>query len=151
MHFRSTAVGADAFTTTSNQVVLGTAAETYTLPGISSALSEARQVGQLGLVTSDAGGNLSYDPDLYDQIGQNEDDIQRNKEGIALALALQAPYVPPSQTFAVTGAYGNFEGASALAFGGAFRLNPNIQFDAGLGVSLDNTEVGGRVGVTFGW
>ena len=150
-HSDSTAIGSDAFTTRANQVVLGTASETYTLPGISSAASSAAQSGPLGLVTSDAGGNLSYDPGLYKQIGQNEDDIRDNKEGIAMAMALDAPYVPPNSTFAMSGRYGNFEGSSAVSLSGAFRVSPNVQLDAGLAYGVSHSNLGGTVGFTANW
>ena len=137
--------------TRANQVVLGTASETYTLPGIASAASTAEQSGPLGLVTSDPFGNLASDTGLYEQIGRNKRNIARNEEGIALALAMEAPYVPPSQTVAMSGGYGNFKGSSAFAFSGAFRVDPNVQFNAGLGVGLNHGSIGARVGVTIGW
>jgi hypothetical protein len=147
----SSAFGGGAAATRIDQVVVGTATNTYTLPGIASAASTAAQSGQLGLVTSDAAGNLAYDPGLFDQIGKNKRDIRDNKEGIAMAMALDAPYVAPGMTFAMSGGYGNFEGSSAVALSGAFRVSPNVQFDAGLGYGVSHNNLGGRVGVTVSW
>lgn len=55
----SAAIGAGAVTTRTNQQVFGNAANTYTAPGISSAASSAAQTGSVGVVTSDAAGNLA--------------------------------------------------------------------------------------------
>ncbi len=96
-------------------------------------------------------GNLAYDPGLYDQIGKNEDDIRDNKEGIAMAMALDAPYVPPNSTFAMSGRYGNFEGSSAVSLSGAVRVSPNVQFDVGLAYGVSRSNLGGTAGVTVNW
>ncbi len=150
-HSGSTAIGYSAATTRANQVVLGTSAETYTLPGVSSAASTAAQTGQLGLVTSDVSGNLAYDPGLYDQIGENRRDIRDNKEGIAMAMALDAPYVPPNSSFAMSGRYGNFQGSSAVSMSGAVRASSALQFDAGLAYGVRRSKIGGTVGFTLNW
>ena len=55
------AIGNGAVATRDNQVVIGTASNTYTAPGITSAASKAAQSGSVQVVTSDANGNLATD------------------------------------------------------------------------------------------
>ncbi len=55
----STAIGVGVVTTRDNQMLFGTATNTYTAAGIDSAASLAAQTGSTKLVTSDAGGNLA--------------------------------------------------------------------------------------------
>jgi hypothetical protein len=68
-----------------------------------------------------------------------------------MALALDAPYVPPTSTFTLSGGYGNFEGSSAVALSGAMRISPNMQIDAGIGYGVRRNTVGGRVGLSVSW
>ncbi len=148
----SSAFGGGAAATRADQVVVGTLSNTYTLPGITSAPSMAAQSGPIEVVTTDAAGNFATDGgSIFSDIAKNGRDIRDNKEGIAMAFALQAPYVAPGMTFAMSGGYGNFEGSSALALSGAFRVSPNVQIDAGLGYGVSHDNLGGRVGVTVSW
>ncbi|MFQ5566399.1 MAG: hypothetical protein ACE5EU_08555 [Paracoccaceae bacterium] len=151
-HSGSTAIGYSAASTRANQVVLGTAAETYTLPGVTSGASLAAQSGPLELVTTDAAGNLASDGgSTFADIGENTRDIRRNKEGIAMAMAMDAPYVPLTSVVAVSGRYGNFEGTSAVSLSGAVRVSPNVQFDVGVGYGVNRGNLGGTAGVTLNW
>jgi len=151
-HAGSTALGTGAVTTRANQVVLGTASETYTLPGLTSAASSAAQAGPISLVTTDADGNLASDGGaLFSGINSLKRDVRDNKEGIAMAMAMYAPYVPPTSTFAMSGRYGNFEGESALSLSGAVRVSPAVQFDVGLAYGVSHSNIGGTVGVTVNW
>ena len=151
-HDGSTALGASATTTRSDQVMIGTGFNTYTLPGLTSGLSTAAQSGPTALVTTDAAGNLASDGgSTFASIAANGRDIRRNKEGIAMAMAMDAPYVPLSSTFAMSGRYGNFEGASAVSLSGAVRVSPAVQIDAGLAYGVNHNNLGGTVGITMNW
>jgi hypothetical protein len=148
----STAVGAGAVTTRANQVVVGTASETYTLPGIGSAASSAAQSGPISLVTTDPSGNLASDGGaLFSGLSGLGQQVDENTEGIAMALAMEAPYVPPGQKFAMSGGVGFFQDEAAFALGAGLRVNPNLQLSAGVGVGFRENTVGGRVGLTYGW
>ena len=57
----SAAFGTGATATRENQMVLGTASNTYSAPGIASDASRAAQSGPLEVVTSDGAGNLATD------------------------------------------------------------------------------------------
>ena len=67
------------------------------------------------------------------------------------ALALDAPYLPPSSRLAMSGRYGNFEGASAVLLSGAVRVSSALQFDAGLAYGVSHGNLGGTVGFTVNW
>ena len=165
-HDNSTALGAGAATTRANQVVLGTTSSTITAPGITSAASLAAQGAVVGLVTTDADGNLASDGGaLQNQVNTNSADIlslknmttnlsrdiEENTEGVAMAFALKSAYVPQDKTFAMTGGVGFFQDKAAFASSVGYRLNPNLQLDAGLSVGFDSGNVGGRVGATITW
>ena len=146
------ALGAGAQTTAANQVVIGGATNTYTTPGIASAASRAAQVGPVGIVTSDANGNLATDGGAFSgALGGINEDVRENRDGVAMALAMQAPSLAGAENFAFSGAFGAYAGSTALAASGAVRIAPNAQLDAGIGVGFDESRVGGRVGVTFKW
>jgi long-subunit fatty acid transport protein len=121
-------------------------------------------------VTSDDDGNLAtsmtpFDPAAFNTalnlgtavnnntaaIANNSAQIANNKEGIAMAMALDAPYVPANKQFAVSGGLGSFEGSQAMAISMGYRFNPNTQLDAGITYGFDKNQVGGRVGVTYAW
>ena len=154
-HANAAAIGANAATTRDNQMMFGTVANTYTAPGITSAASAAAQTGPVQVVTSDASGNLATDGGALfaaaAAIPGLRRDVDRNREGVAMAMALDVPYVPPSETFALGGGLGFFDGSSAFALSGAVRISPSAQLDAGLAYGFDRDTLGGRVGMTFSW
>ena len=84
-------------------------------------------------------------------ISRNAQGIANNKEGIAMAMALDAPYVPADKQFAVSGGIGSFEGNQAVAISMGYRFNANTQMDAGITYGASNKQVGGRVGITYAW
>jgi trimeric autotransporter adhesin len=150
----STAIGAGASATLPNQVVLGTASDTYRAPGITSALSRARQSGPTQIVTSDANGNLATaSGDFFDKVDENQ-------SGVALAMAITNPDLTGNEKFGVAANYGNFEGANALGMalmgvlGHNFvTVNDRVAVSGGFGVGFDNGSgddvFGGRVGLQW--
>jgi hypothetical protein len=156
----STAIGAGATTTTDNQIVLGTASQTYQTPGIDSQLSKDRQSGPLRLVTSDAQGDLATDG------GATFTEIAKLRAGAAVAMAMQAPTLGPGENFGLRVGYGNFDThANAVGFTAmgnvcnrCFLGFDRFAIDAGAGVgsSSFNTYnsgavMGARVGGQLTW
>lgn len=149
-HTDSTAIGANAETTRANQVMLGTAAESYTLPGLPGDLSRSFQSGPLELVTTDAEGNLASGG------GSIFGDIEDNTEGIAIALALENPDLKGSEKFGIAVNGGYYGGEYAVAgtvmatlFEGANGGRLAIAGGAGYGVEREN--VGARAGFQLTW
>ena len=89
----STAIGAGARTERDFQMVFGGIANTYTLPGITSAASSSAQSGAVQLVTTDAAGNLATDGGVFEaRIAQIEDAL-----GLTPPQAAAAPPVAQQQ------------------------------------------------------
>jgi hypothetical protein len=158
-HANAIARGANAATMRENQVAIGGASNTYTLGGIASAESLAAQSGPIQVVTADASGNLATDGGvLFDALVNISGDfaalsgeIDEVRNGLAMAIALDAPYIPPGQTFMLSSGLGFFEGSSAFALSGAYRVSDQMQLDGGIGIADEGRDVGARLGLTIGW
>ena len=172
----SVAIGVGVQTTRANQVGGGTGANTYTMPGATSAASRAAQTGEVEYVTSDAAGNLGtataaaitapfIDPlaeqvdDLeyrMDKVERRVDKLERRAddtdEGVAMAIAMGGAVPPgPGQLFAMAVNFGTFNGQNAAAMSGTIRVHRNICVTTGAGLGLGRGKYGGRVGVSIGW
>jgi hypothetical protein len=162
----STAIGAGAVANAPGQVMLGTAANTYQAPGITSAASLASQVGPTAFTTTDAAGHLAtsnFGPQdiaalqsgvlgLSQSVTDLQGSVRRGYEGTAVAVALGgASYLPENKWFAVTGNFGTFRGQYGLAAQAQLRVNDWMVVNAGVGAGLKHGGVAGRAGVTFAW
>jgi trimeric autotransporter adhesin len=149
----STAIGAGAATSSSNQMAFGTGTNTYTMPGINSAASAAAQVGQRGLVTTDAFGNLAAAsnpfPDFKRQI---RDLAHEERAGTALAIATsQIRYDdrPGKWSFGIAGA-GFIDEAGGAVGVGYTTLSQRMRLNvSGGGTSHHDVGIGAGVGFTF--
>ena len=158
-HVNSAAIGAHAQTTRDNQMAFGTRTNTYTMSGITSEASKAAQTGPLEVVTTDANGNLASDGGAFqrqiDALGKRDGELA---EGIAIALALDAPNLQSGQSFALRMGYGNFDGSSALGVAaaglidkGSFGAGSTVTLDGGVGFGTSDGTVAGKAGLTVGW
>ena len=154
----STAIGAGATASQSQQLVLGTSSTTYTAPGIDSALSQSRQIGPLGIVTTDAYGDLASDG------GSLYKETATIKAGAAIAMALSDPSIAVNQRFAIKMNWGGFDGANALGFSAAGVLARGmVTKDDSLTLSgaaawgeaafngYSKSTSGGRASLQFAW
>ena len=72
--------------------------------------------------------------------------------GVAMAFAMGGvPTLLQSETFAVSGNWGTFEGENGLAMNAALRVAKNVQLNGGVAWGLGEDIAGGRVGVRVGW
>jgi len=79
-------------------------------------------------------------------------EIDRNTQGIAIAMAMGGLSLPDTKTFALGANLGFFDNKQALAVQGALRLTPFVSVSGGVGVGLDGDgTVGGRVGAQVAW
>jgi len=147
------AIGRGVQATRANQVALGSAANTYTFAGVTSAASTAAQTGPTQLLTTDANGNIASDGGSYlSQIRGNNKSIKENTEGVAMAMAMAGSYLPrEGESFRISGNWGNFEGSNAMAFNAALLVQDNIFVTAGIGYGINEKSLGGRAGVSIGW
>ena len=123
--------------------MFGTTQNTYTMPGITSYASTAAQSGQLGLVTSDASGNLASDPGLYNQ-------ILKNREGVAMAMAMSGFWVPEHKTMSAALNVGTWDGAWAVAGNIGGNINNHLSVTGALSIS-ETGLIGGRAGGQVSW
>lgn len=156
--YGSSAIGAGAVATLSQQMVLGTSDTTYTAPGINSNLSRSRQSGPLGVVTSDAYGNLASDN------GALYSDLAVTKSAAAVGMALKSPTLKEHEKFGMQISWGGYDGANAVAFSTVGQVateilvpNDRLSITAGVGwgqatvSGYTEDAVGGNAGVQWSW
>ena len=116
-HNQSTAIGANATTTADNQIMMGTKSETIIAPGMNSSTSRDRQVGRLGVVTSDNYGNIASDNGaLYSELASL-------KTGIVMSMALGDPILSGDDRFAVKMNTSAFDGSYGIGVTAAAVLH----------------------------
>ena len=98
-----------------------------------------------------ASGFVDFGDDVINRFERNEDAIDRNEQGIAIAIALSGLALPTGKAFAMSGDMGFYEGKSAVAMQGALRLNENVVLSGGVGVGMERQTVGGRIGAMAAW
>ncbi|MCH8240308.1 MAG: hypothetical protein IIB62_09730 [Proteobacteria bacterium] len=107
------------------------------MPGITSALSKARQSGPLELFTTDRAGNAASDG------GKTFKAISELRAGIALANALEDPELATGERSGIRVNYGNFDGQShAVGVTGIIVLRNR---------GNRNSRVAIAGGAAFGW
>jgi hypothetical protein len=162
-HLNSSAIGAGAKTVLDNQMMFGTTAQSYTMPGITSDLSRGRQSGLLQLATTDASGNLATDGgDVFKAIATLQ-------AGVAVAMAVETPELATGDNFGIRVGWGGFDalentanavGASAIGVvaRNLFSEGDRLAIDGAVGWGwsefMDYSEAGvvaGRGGAQFTW
>lgn len=78
-------------------------------------------------------------------------EIDKTTEGVAVAIALGGLVLPQGKNFALGANFGYFDSKQAFAAQTALRLNELLMVNGGLGLGLDTSQVGGRVGVMAAW
>ncbi|MFK4663120.1 autotransporter adhesin [Bradyrhizobium ottawaense] len=168
----STAIGNGATATRANQQVYGTASNTYTMTGVTSAASAAAQSGPVQLVTTDAAGNLASTSlsalgfaspadiaSINSQLAGinarlNDLDGRTGKaiNGVAMAFAMSgSPWLMPSEKIAMSMNWGTFQNTNALSMSAALRVSEHVQASGGLTYGTNGGGLGGRVGMRVGW
>lgn len=72
--------------------------------------------------------------------------------GIAVGIAMSSPvWLEPTENFAVSGSWGQYEGESAFAISGIARIQGSLSATGAVGISDDGRKVGSRIGVRYGW
>lgn len=75
----------------------------------------------------------------------------RAYEGTAVALAAAPAMLSPGKKFAIATNWGGFRGQNALGASALVRVHENVVLNAGIGVGLQHSGVGGRAGAMFEW
>jgi trimeric autotransporter adhesin len=165
----STAIGAGAVTTRTNQQSFGTATNTYTMAGVTSAASLAAQTGPVSFVTTDTAGNLAAlsmssiasassvaaldgrVTNLESNVRTLNYDVRKAFEGAAVAIAMGGAALPDNKKFAISANWGTFSGENAFGGMAQMRISNNFVANAAVGTGFTRGGVGGRVGGTFAW
>ena len=177
----STAVGFAATTSRANQVVLGGTGSSVTVGDIAAstaaqvgttALVTVDATGTLGRDTTTLGSfnsglaaNNAVDlaqagqitslqtqtSSLFSLAANNSVQIQKANEGVAIALAMETPSLPPGTKFGLAGGFGYYNHRTAGTASVAARIGTNASISAGIGVGLNSGEVGARGGFQFAW
>jgi len=111
------------------------------------------------VLTTDANGNIAGDGGaLFNSFSSARQDIDDNREGVALAIALDAPDFVSGETFGMKMKLATFEGETAFGFSAAgviaqdvFGQGTRLTVDAGVGVGASEGTVGGGVGMQLTW
>ncbi len=79
-------------------------------------------------------------------------EIDRNTQGIAIAMAMAGLALPDGKNFALGANMGFFDDKQAVAIQAAIRLSPNVTITGGFGTGVqDLNTTGGRVGIQAAW
>ena len=73
--------------------------------------------------------------------------IERNSQGVALAIAMGGGFLSDDKKFSLWGAWGNFDGYNALAAQTYIRLSDDVILNGGMSFGLEENLVGTRVGI----
>jgi hypothetical protein len=79
-------------------------------------------------------------------------EIDKNSQGIAIAMAMSGLALPSDEHFALGVNMGFFEDNQAVALQAAVRVNPFVTITGGFGTGVQDVgTVGGRVGMQVAW
>lgn len=85
----------------------------------------------------------------YNRIRSLQTDVDELREGVAIAVALDAPSLSADKKFSLSVGYGHFEGGNAMAVGGVVRVREDIFLSLGGGLGLDETSGAAKAVLTF--
>ncbi len=71
--------------------------------------------------------------------------------GVAVAAAMPSAFINTGSNFAVSGNASQFGGFSSVGFGTAAKITDKFSLTGGVGTSLNQGMVGGRVGFNMSW
>jgi hypothetical protein len=77
--------------------------------------------------------------------------LAKGLEGVAVTLSIPQASIAPGDRFAVSGAWGNFEGNNAFGFAGAINAGNGLTINGGVGVGLGQGSVGSSLGFNYSW
>jgi hypothetical protein len=132
-------------------------------------VAQAGQIASLQSLTANQGGQISAvqqvnavqasqisdlqtgQAALFDLAAINRREVGKANEGVAMALAMESPALPPGTSFAVSGGVGYYQNRTAATTAVSARIGRNASASAGVGVGLNTGEVGARGGFQVAW
>lgn len=88
---------------------------------------------------------------LWQNMSAVKQGVQRGYEGTAVALAAAPAMLSQGKKFAIATNWGGFRGQNAFGASALVRVHDNVILNAGIGVGLQYSGVGGRAGALFEW
>lgn len=88
---------------------------------------------------------------LFELVDDVRGEVREANEGVAMALALDTPSIPPGARFAMSGGIGHFKNRTALAAAISAAVGEMSSVSAGLGYGFKSSEVGARAGFQVAW
>jgi hypothetical protein len=113
------------------------------------------QVGTLNTTVASQGNSIlalqGQTASLFNLSDINRRDIRKANEGVAMALAMDTPFLPSEANFAVSGGVGYFRDRLSGSASFAARVGPMTSFTGGVGVGFESGSVGARAGFQHAW
>lgn len=108
--------------------------------------------------TGDIATNAANILGLNSDLSRAFDEIDENREGVAMAIALESPVLVGAESVGFKANFGAFEGETAFGLSAVGVLHRNVigsgerlNIDAGVGFGFDHGTVGGRAGLQLTW
>lgn len=83
------------------------------------------------------------------RIKKDEEMVERNAEGVAVAMSVYSPPLLVGRKFSMTLGYGHFESGGAVGLSSNVRVNNDLFLSLGAGLGLDHSSTGARAAITF--
>jgi hypothetical protein len=126
--------------------------DTALLPAVAALqASSTSQQSAIAAIQSGLGAQQSLLADLTGGLAEARRGIREANEGVAMALALDSPAVPPGASFSLSGGIGNFKGRTALAAAISAAVSESASVSAGLGYGFDSKDIGTNAGFQISW
>ena len=95
---------------------------------------------------------------VQNQINKADQKATTALQGVAIALSVADPVLRGNEVFGLRANFGAFAGQQALGFSAIGVLDQNVfgngeklAISAGLGIGVNNQNVGGRIGAQLTW
>ncbi len=108
-------------------------------------------MGQLNAAIGDITALENSVAGLFQHDRAQDRKIGKATEGVAMALALDSPSIPPGASFAMSGGIGGYDGKHALATAISAAIGEMATVSAGFGYGFSTHEVGYRAGFQIAW
>jgi hypothetical protein len=132
---------------TTNTTLLGqVATNTTNITTLQGHVGALNDVARPGAITALQGNRRRTPVQPQNLTNINIADIRKANEGVAMALAMESPFLPAGTRFGVAGGIGYYQNRLAGTASFAARVGTNASVLGGVGVGFDSGEVGARAG-----
>ena len=97
-------------------------------------------------VSAEVTAREEADTALNNRVDELEEDLSA---GIAMALAMQTPPIPPGKKLNLSLGVGDYNGENAVAFSFGARVNERVSVNGGVAYGTSNSDTGARLGASI--